>query len=130
MLAQSRIEECREIFKKLMGVIVLMSLFAIAELAPETNADDVNPLVGKWAGQSVSSSTEHTLRIEGDRSFTWDSSGKLLMSGTWTEEDDVLELKFGNEEHDVIHYQLRISGSSIQLRNDQTEYNLKKQKSE
>lgn len=121
----------KEVMSKFLGVFVLMILFAIAELAPDINAEGVSPLVGKWAGHFVGSATEHVLRLEGDHSFTWDSNNQLVMSGTWSDGSNGLELRFGDGELDILLYQSQLfQNQQLTLTNDVGIYEFTRQPSE
>lgn len=126
-MKDQRRNQITSIFSRFFGLFLLIGLFALAELAPETIADQNNPWVGVWSGPSNTSSVPTTLYLEDDQSFTWLRGDKRLMSGNYEVEKDSLQLKFGDAPEEVLSYAYKMKGKSeLSLKQGEFEYVLRK----
>lgn len=102
---------------KLFGPIFILVLFALAEISPETIADQNNPLLGKWTGRTAASLNTFTLSFEDDQSFSWLAGEKRLMSGTYELQQGKLTLHFGDSAEETLEYALNFtSRNSFKMR--------------
>ncbi len=105
MVIHKRKSQITAFFSRFLGLILLVTLFALAELAPDTIANQRNPWVGVWSAKDSRSTNTYTLYMEDDGSFTWLVGDKRLMSGNYeVEHPTTLKMRFGDSEEDVLQY--------------------------
>lgn len=127
MAEQRRRKQITVIFSRFFGLFLLVSLFALAEFAPETIADQTHPLVGVWTGPSSNSAVPTTLYLEDDNSFTWLRGEKRLMSGDYEADSQKVNLKFGDAPEETMVYEYKlIAPDKISLKQGSFEYVLRK----
>jgi hypothetical protein len=114
--------------KKCLGPILLIILFALAELGPETIADQKNPWIGTWEGTSNSTLNKFILMIEDDGSFSWTAGEKRLMSGTYeVVQPKTLRLHFGGTSSETLDYQYQFADrDKFKLHQSTTDFTFKR----